>query len=486
MKLLLFDIDGTLYPDFRARWRSLPFLLAHFRTILAFSRTRHLMRENHSAREFDGDIGDLEVGVTAEHTMRSDLVIDLFAPWGERVPLDTGLGGSNENLDARFSDQGTEDALSSGVHDVGAPYYETLSRPNGGDDHKGPLTVFDAQQTSGTWKLQVCDDFRVDTGSLQQWTLFLEEANVWLGHDESWRTASNWSKGHAPTKREFALILPDPEGGHFPVLDEDVTVENLMLKENTQLDLRDYAFYVEDYMESSGLISQTIAVTEVDAPVEFLRITNSAGDKDVYHGVVITPTVTSLGQVTVGIRGNQSQGCTDIGTDALLSRCWEIQAEHPATSTVQFYFAEQDRNKQDASNLTLWKRGYPAYQWRQVGGNYQYSETSGGCTSDSGYTCWFQAENVNQFGRLTAGTYAPPDIAIGIQDGSIHLSWSQPESGIYHFEVYRAPIPYFNPNHPLAEHLADVPTNAEREYEYPDDSSGLAEWSCHDRHVRVR
>ncbi|RKX80325.1 MAG: HAD family hydrolase [Spirochaetes bacterium] len=61
LKAVGFDIDGTLYPDFRARWRSLPFLLAHFRTILAFSRTRHLMRENHSAREFDGDIGDLEV-----------------------------------------------------------------------------------------------------------------------------------------------------------------------------------------------------------------------------------------------------------------------------------------------------------------------------------------------------------------------------------------------------------------------------------------
>jgi len=40
-----FDIDGTLYPDRRAHLRSLPFFLAHPRAVLAFSRTRRLMRE---------------------------------------------------------------------------------------------------------------------------------------------------------------------------------------------------------------------------------------------------------------------------------------------------------------------------------------------------------------------------------------------------------------------------------------------------------
>jgi len=61
LKAVGFDIDGTLYPDSRARWRSLPFLLAHFRTILAFSRTRHLMREHHSDSSLSEDAGDLEV-----------------------------------------------------------------------------------------------------------------------------------------------------------------------------------------------------------------------------------------------------------------------------------------------------------------------------------------------------------------------------------------------------------------------------------------
>ena len=46
LKAVGFDIDGTLYPDHRARWRSLPFFFAHMPSVIAFSRTRKLMRIN--------------------------------------------------------------------------------------------------------------------------------------------------------------------------------------------------------------------------------------------------------------------------------------------------------------------------------------------------------------------------------------------------------------------------------------------------------
>ena len=66
LKAVGFDIDGTLYPDFRARWRSLPFFLAHFRTILAFSRTRKLMRSRHQDSVPDESAADLEVAYFAD------------------------------------------------------------------------------------------------------------------------------------------------------------------------------------------------------------------------------------------------------------------------------------------------------------------------------------------------------------------------------------------------------------------------------------
>lgn len=61
LKAVGFDIDGTLYPDYQARWRSLPFFLLNMRTILAFSRTRHIMRINHPDSKNIENAGELEV-----------------------------------------------------------------------------------------------------------------------------------------------------------------------------------------------------------------------------------------------------------------------------------------------------------------------------------------------------------------------------------------------------------------------------------------
>ena len=59
LKAVGFDIDGTLYPDLRAHRRSVFFFLGHMRPILAFARTRRIMRET----EDDGDAA--EVGIFA-------------------------------------------------------------------------------------------------------------------------------------------------------------------------------------------------------------------------------------------------------------------------------------------------------------------------------------------------------------------------------------------------------------------------------------
>ena len=413
-------------------------------------------------------IGDIEAGVTAKHTMRSDLLIDLIAPWGETVSVDTGQGGSNENLDARFADRGSQDALAKNSHDVDAPYYEILARPPGGDDHRSPLSPFDAHPAKGEWTLRICDEAQVDTGALRQWTLFVEEANVWLGYDDAWSHANNWSKGHAPQTTEYAIIPTAPEGGYFPVLDGSVIIENLLLQEDAQLDIRDHELYVEDYMDNYGVITQTLPVTAVNTPVDFLHITNQAGDSDKYNGLVITPTISSLGQVTVSISGNQNDGCTDVPSDSLLTRCYRIQPEHPVSSTIKFYYSETERNKQDANNLTVWRRGLPAYQWRQEGEGFTFSETSVACQSDNGYTCWVEAQAVNRFGRLTIGTPAPPAISPALHGSDIKLSWHDDTCCITHYEVWRAPIPYFNPTFSQATKLSDVATNSTHDYDYVD------------------
>lgn len=53
LKAIGFDIDGTLYPDHRARIRSIGFFLSNLSVILAFRRTRQIMRETGKMTETD-------------------------------------------------------------------------------------------------------------------------------------------------------------------------------------------------------------------------------------------------------------------------------------------------------------------------------------------------------------------------------------------------------------------------------------------------
>jgi putative hydrolase of the HAD superfamily len=65
LKAVGFDIDGTLYPDFRAQWRSLPFFLGNFRSVMAFSRTRKLMRDHSENPGLNENAGETEVAYFA-------------------------------------------------------------------------------------------------------------------------------------------------------------------------------------------------------------------------------------------------------------------------------------------------------------------------------------------------------------------------------------------------------------------------------------
>jgi len=46
-----FDLDGTLYPNYRLNIRLLPFLFVHWRLLLAFGRARNIIRREHARTE---------------------------------------------------------------------------------------------------------------------------------------------------------------------------------------------------------------------------------------------------------------------------------------------------------------------------------------------------------------------------------------------------------------------------------------------------
>jgi len=61
-----FDVDGTLYPNNRAFWRSILYIIRHIRAISAFSRTRRIMREQEEDQAMAGDASETEIGVFAQ------------------------------------------------------------------------------------------------------------------------------------------------------------------------------------------------------------------------------------------------------------------------------------------------------------------------------------------------------------------------------------------------------------------------------------
>ncbi len=102
----------------------------------------------------NGRLTNIEVQVNIEHSYRGDLQIKLQAPNGEAVTLHARSGGSQDNLNKRF----------------------TLSTTPA-------LAKFIQNQIAGNWTLFVADHAKNDTGALEGWELHCTvdqpTGNVW-------------------------------------------------------------------------------------------------------------------------------------------------------------------------------------------------------------------------------------------------------------------------------------------------------------------
>ena len=65
---IAFDLDGTLYPDYRLNYKLLPFLLRHWRLLAAFGKARDQIRreQEQSPASFRPDFYEYQAQLTAE------------------------------------------------------------------------------------------------------------------------------------------------------------------------------------------------------------------------------------------------------------------------------------------------------------------------------------------------------------------------------------------------------------------------------------
>ncbi len=111
-----------------------------------------------------GPIVDLNVKLNITHPYDADLDVFLIAPDGTRVELFTDVGGTSAN----FEDTILDDEASESILDGTGPFA-------GSYQPEGSLADFKNKNVSGTWTLEVTDDWSVNrAGTLNSWSLIVE------------------------------------------------------------------------------------------------------------------------------------------------------------------------------------------------------------------------------------------------------------------------------------------------------------------------
>lgn len=110
-----------------------------------------------------GAIADLNVKVNISHEWDGDMEVYLIAPDDTRIELFTDVGGMGSD----FTDTVLDDEAPSAITDGSAPFSGSY-RP------EGDLSVLDGADFKGTWTLEVTDDWSGNTGTLNSWSLIIE------------------------------------------------------------------------------------------------------------------------------------------------------------------------------------------------------------------------------------------------------------------------------------------------------------------------
>jgi len=111
-----------------------------------------------------GPIVDLNVKLNITHPYNADMDVFLIAPDGTRVELFTDVGGTSAN----FEDTILDDEASEPITDGSGPFAGSY-RP------EGSLATLKTKDVSGTWTLEVTDDWAVNrAGTLNSWSLIVE------------------------------------------------------------------------------------------------------------------------------------------------------------------------------------------------------------------------------------------------------------------------------------------------------------------------
>lgn len=143
-------------------------------------------------------VSDVDIGVIASHSWRGDMRMTLQSPAGTRVQIvngDTSAAGNADNFNVRLNDAAASLVNASNVdHNTGSAPYENDLRPN------GSLSVFNGQNSLGTWRLEICDLYpSADNGAFLRADLFLAQTPASYADLSLTKTVSNAGPANGTT-----------------------------------------------------------------------------------------------------------------------------------------------------------------------------------------------------------------------------------------------------------------------------------------------
>jgi uncharacterized repeat protein (TIGR01451 family) len=137
-------------------------------------------------------VADVDIGLFMSHAWRGDIRVTLQSPAGTRVQVINGnTNNAADNLNVQLSDEnsgqvgGASHIADDQLTPTPPPYQRNLVPNN-------PLAAFDGENSSGTWRLEICDTYPAsDNGSFTRADLYLTQAPASYADLSMTKTVSN-------------------------------------------------------------------------------------------------------------------------------------------------------------------------------------------------------------------------------------------------------------------------------------------------------
>lgn len=200
-------------------------------------------------------ISDVKVTMNITHTYVSDLTATLISPTGIVITLFTEPCGSNDNINATFTDQGT--ALVCG----------NLPAISGSVLPQEALSILNGQDAQGAWTLRIRDGYNSDGGTLNSWSLEFCTADALSVKQDAFANLA---------------VYPNPNNGNFNVQFTNISSGNDI--KISVYDMRGRIIFEKSYA-NQATFNENIQLNTVQSGVYLLNI--SDGERKEVKRIII-------------------------------------------------------------------------------------------------------------------------------------------------------------------------------------------------------